>query len=438
MPNLIIALDKSARSYDADGRLHVAVSHISKATVNPYRGDEIPDGAGLGLDPNKVYMLLRDPNELGKGADSFNNLPLLSRHVPVSASDPQKEVVVGSTGTDAVFKAPYLDNSLVVWDAEAIAAIEAKDLAQISCGYRYTPDMTPGVYEGMSYDGIMRGIVGNHVALVEAGRAGPDVVVADANPFSTSSEVIDMGKVSKRYSIALAKRLKAAGLAVDEDVLAKAAEEAAKDESEEEARRNEARGGEKANRELDKEHPHREGEGKGAGPDPEDGYIIDRIVKVLSAAGIPAAVIDAVREVGKKPNEDEDREEARANEIHGGEEANRKLEEERKGAMDAAIKLSESRALARFNAIRRAEREVAPIVGEVAAMDSAEAVYKMALDHLGIDCSGVAASGYGALLRAVTANTKTPATIAQDSANATGDFWGQFKKIDAAKLPGRV
>src|SRR6202012_2673760 len=30
------------------------------------------------------------------------------------------------------------------------------------------------------YDGVMRDIVGNHVALVEEGRAGPDVMVGDS------------------------------------------------------------------------------------------------------------------------------------------------------------------------------------------------------------------------------------------------------------------
>jgi hypothetical protein len=40
--------------------------------------------------------------------------------------------------------------------------------------------MTPGMYEGQRYDGVMRDIQGNHVALVEVGRAGPDVMAADS------------------------------------------------------------------------------------------------------------------------------------------------------------------------------------------------------------------------------------------------------------------
>ena len=43
--------------------------------------------------------------------------------------------------------------------------------------------MTPGTYEGEHFDGVMRNLRFNHVALVREGRAGPDVVVQDENPF---------------------------------------------------------------------------------------------------------------------------------------------------------------------------------------------------------------------------------------------------------------
>ena len=119
-----LAQDRSARTYDKDGRLHVAVSNISKAVVNPYYGGEIPGCNELGLQADKVYYLLRHPDELARAADSFRNLPLLSRHIPVSADDPQKEVVVGSTGSDVVFADGYLKCSLSVWDAEAIGGIK--------------------------------------------------------------------------------------------------------------------------------------------------------------------------------------------------------------------------------------------------------------------------------------------------------------------------
>lgn len=175
-----MAFDRaSVRTFDEDGRLHIKLTHISKATVNPYKGSEIPGWQELGLDPDKVYQLLRDPDELERAAPTFNNLPLLDTHIPVDVDEPQKQFIIGSTGTDAVFEKPYLDNSLVIWTSDGIEGVESEERQEISCAYHYEPDMTPGVYEGQRYDGVMRNIRGNHVALVPEGRAGPDVVVAD-------------------------------------------------------------------------------------------------------------------------------------------------------------------------------------------------------------------------------------------------------------------
>jgi hypothetical protein len=175
----MLAFDRSLRSKDVDGRLHVERCNISKAIVNPYLGSEIPGFEDLGLNPGQTYYMLRDPEELRKAAPTFNNLPVLLHHIPVSADDPRQDLVVGTTGSDAEFDAPYLCTSMAIWTAEAIALIESEQQEQLSSAYRYEPDMTPGVYEGTRYDGVMRNIVGNHVALVEVGRAGPDVVVSD-------------------------------------------------------------------------------------------------------------------------------------------------------------------------------------------------------------------------------------------------------------------
>lgn len=182
-----VAFDEnSVRSTDPDGRLHVATTNISKATVNPYKGSEIPDYEKLGLDPGKLYQLYRDPDELAKAAPTFNNLPLLKEHVPITADTHKPELVIGSTGTDASYEAPYLKNSLVLWSKDGITDVESNKKKELSSAYRYVADMTPGVFEDPEtgekkpYDGVMRNIVGNHVALVKEGRAGHDVVVGDS------------------------------------------------------------------------------------------------------------------------------------------------------------------------------------------------------------------------------------------------------------------
>lgn len=183
--NLAFDRSASARRVDENGYMHVASSHITKATVNPYYGAEIPGWEAAGLDPQKVYQGLRDPQELQKSLPTWAGLPLHIEHHVDSADDPQKLTRVGSVGTDVRWEAPYVDAPLTVWDRQAITAIEDGSFRELSCAYRYTPDFTPGVYEGTPYDFVMRDIRGNHVALVEEGRAGPDVVVADRQTINT-------------------------------------------------------------------------------------------------------------------------------------------------------------------------------------------------------------------------------------------------------------
>lgn len=174
-----LAFDGSVRTTDNVGRLHIAKSHISKATVNPYMGSEIPNSQALGLDPSRVYYLFRDPIELARAASTFARLPILSRHVPVSAEAPRQDLIIGSIGSDVDFNDPYLDADLCFWEATAIAGIETDTVRELSCAYFYDAVMTPGEYHGQRYDGIMTNIRGNHLALVESGRAGSDVLAAD-------------------------------------------------------------------------------------------------------------------------------------------------------------------------------------------------------------------------------------------------------------------
>ena len=186
----------SARSTDENGFLHVSSSHITKATVNPYYGREIPGWREAGLDPEAVYYGWRDPQELQKSLPTWAGLPLHIEHHIDSAEEPAKLTRVGAVGA-AAWNAPYIDAPLTVWDAAAIDGIEDGSFCELSCAYRYDPDFTPGSYEGVEYDFIMRNIRGNHVALVEEGRAGPDVVVADAQTVTSNGGL--MGKLKSWF-----------------------------------------------------------------------------------------------------------------------------------------------------------------------------------------------------------------------------------------------
>jgi uncharacterized protein len=175
---LTLAFDR--RMETIDGHLVVYECNITKANVCPYLGAEIPGSEALGLDPSKIYMLYRDAAELQAAVKTYDRVQLLMQHVAVNPESPQQFITVG-TASNARFAHPYVKADLTVWTREGIDAIESGRQRELSCGYHYKPDMTPGTSpEGEKYDGRMTDIVANHIALVEAGRAGPDVMVADS------------------------------------------------------------------------------------------------------------------------------------------------------------------------------------------------------------------------------------------------------------------
>lgn len=177
---LKLALDKdTVREFDKDGRMHVETANICKACVSPYVGHEIPRWEDLGLDPSKVYKMLRHPDEIERAAPTANGIQLLQKHVPVDAEDHKPYDTIGAVGSKATWEHPFLKNSLHFWTKPGIDDVESEKKRELSPGYHYDADMTPGRYEGEDYDGVMRNLVFNHVALVKDGRQGKDVVVGD-------------------------------------------------------------------------------------------------------------------------------------------------------------------------------------------------------------------------------------------------------------------
>ena len=170
----------SKRSIDVNGFMHVELCNITKESVDPYRGYEIPRSKEFGFDPDKIYMGYRSGEELKKAAHTFNGLPITREHHVDSAENPQREHRVGSIGTDCAYNAPYLQASVTITDGEAIRKIESGERMEFSAGYFFEPVFEKGEFGGKAYDFIMTEIKGNHIALVETGRAGADVCVADS------------------------------------------------------------------------------------------------------------------------------------------------------------------------------------------------------------------------------------------------------------------
>ena len=338
-----VAFDKaSARHYDDNGFLIVDSTVITKAAVNPYYGKEIPDYESLGLDPEKIYNMLRDPVELEKGMHTLGEKQLLIKHIFVSADEPQKESIAGTIGSNLEMVGDDVKGSLTVWDKEAINLIESGKLAELSASYFYDPVMKSGTFNGQPYDGIMTNIRGNHVALVERGRIGRDALVADALPKLMELNMKLKKGAAAKVNLAAKAILVAKGLAADADLT------------------------------------------------PDE---IKELITVV-AENIEPTAEDTEEAEKLKGATDEDEEEEVAKDTDETEtaddedEAEKAEPEVKKAAMDAAIKQAENKAVQRVTQLFEARELVKPLVG-VVAMDSAEAVLKHALKKSGIDSDGV-------------------------------------------------
>lgn len=435
-----LAFDKaSARTFDKDGRLHVSKTPISKANVCPYMGREIPGWDSLGLDPNKVYRMYRDAESLAKGASSFNNIQLTKKHIQVSADDPKKDDIVGSIGSDVVFEAPYLMASMCIWDNEAIGLVEAEKLDEISPAYHYTPVMTPGTSpDGEEYDGLMTDIIGNHVSLVEQGRAGPDVAVADSMPTELAAIVgsaakpvptapkpkvnaMKQTKLGKALTTVLSavspklaqdsaflglvggvnrktlnsKELASKLVAMDEDL----------DEEKVEAAIDSVTDLESVPEPKEPEAPVKDEDDGGAKS--KHAEIIDH----LRSLGLTTEQLEGVGNML-----------TRMDRPFGKDEQPVDVEAEVKTAMDSMR--------AEFRQLEAAKHAVRPVVGDVLGMDSAESVYRFALDHMKVEHKAIAADGLPAVFAAIQSNKTAPAPrVAMDSASVAKQLPGLARFI---------
>lgn len=434
MNNLLFDATPSVRSKDENGFLHVAITPISKATVNPYLGREIEGSAAHGFKPDAIYYGLRDPKELEKAADTFNGLPLLLEHHPTDAENLPKEWVVGSMGTDAVYEKPYLKNSMTVTDAQAIGYIEDGTAKEISCSYRFTPDFTAGTYteadgSEVHYDFIMRDIRGNHVALVPEGRAGHDVHVADSG--NAVKDIWQERRDTMPIDDFISKFMPLAS--EEEKQAAKAALEAMTPAKDEEPTFAE---GVKYGEELEKKEPlkldsEHEAEGMEAkeaedacGKDEELPTDEDNLDELMKDPKFKAAFEMGVKYGEKREKADPERIDA----DHEREGMERVLGED-------SIKAIEQRVTEKLRHINDAAKKVRPLVGEIAnpfAFDSAEAVYSFALEKAGKDIKKYPEAAYEGMVDMVLEH-KPMAVDSVAGAEACGDADEYIKALKAIR-----
>ncbi|EPJ0400929.1 DUF2213 domain-containing protein [Providencia rettgeri] len=165
------------RTYDNNGWLEVTDNPISKVGVFDYLGAEI--GAP---EPDKIYRVLRPPEELASDEtiNSFKLTPFIIEHEMLGkyATPAEKKGIQGVIGENVYFDPPYLRANIKIFSDVALSNIDSGKI-DLSPGYRSKYEFTSGIYEGQHYDVIQRHLRGNHLALVDEGRTGPDVAVQD-------------------------------------------------------------------------------------------------------------------------------------------------------------------------------------------------------------------------------------------------------------------
>ena len=150
---------------------------------------------------------------------SFAGKAITLEHPPVLLDSANtKDYQIGFSGTEIVYDDGFVRAVMTITDAKAIEQIMRGDAKEVSAGYRVSYDSTPGVTEsGEIYDGVQKGISGNHIAVVRRGRAGPQVKLhldrldaADPSlmhiedPSMTAKVVFDGAEFEVTESVALA------------------------------------------------------------------------------------------------------------------------------------------------------------------------------------------------------------------------------------------
>ncbi|QTH19781.1 DUF2213 domain-containing protein [Rhizorhabdus wittichii] len=170
-------LDGPAR-ITREGHL-LAVARAARANnVQDYLPHEIgqapkPDGTPYRIFRPEAEVFARD------AVQSAAHRPITVDHPAedVSATN-WKRLAVGDTGGEVLRDGEFLRLPIMVMDADGVQAATTTH-QEFSLGYKADLDMTPGTFGDQSYDGVMRNIRINHLALCRHARGGAELRIVD-------------------------------------------------------------------------------------------------------------------------------------------------------------------------------------------------------------------------------------------------------------------
>lgn len=236
---------------------------ITRAGVFLYSGKAIDGNGSLGLDPQKLYPVLRPYEELLKAAESFNGKPIINDHEMIGTVEELTKPDEKNIGGTIYNVRPSQDQEgLIVADmtifSDEIQQLVSSGKRELSCGYwcKYRPEV--GTYNGQRYEFVQYDLEGNHIALVDNGRMGSGVRVFDAKEKTLVFDSMEMPKMKNKKQTLDADELRKeiAGLLKDasDEALAKCKDLLAPEKKEGDEDEDEPKKG-------DDEEPEKKGEG---------------------------------------------------------------------------------------------------------------------------------------------------------------------------------
>ena len=174
-----------AKKTDENGFVEFDNTTFFKGGVFQYAGREIDKDGKLGLKPNELYNVFRDPKEVTSEdfIKTLNNKPVLNAHTIIGNG--KGMVKPENKGCDGVLsdvraEGDVLKGKVTVWSTKMQKLIrQGKRELSLAYGCTFVPQK--GYYQGKTYDFIQTNLcVGNHLALVDEARNGHDCRVEDA------------------------------------------------------------------------------------------------------------------------------------------------------------------------------------------------------------------------------------------------------------------